>query len=110
MRSRKAIRLGQLILTPGDPRVLVGDHQVVLRAQELALLELLVQQEGRFVNATAVARHLTRGRRALSESSVSVHIHRLRMRLAPVGLAIRTLRGFGYTLEVIDESTVKRVT
>src|SRR5579863_2680918 len=36
------LAIGSVVLTPGDPRVALGDRHVSLRAQELALLELLI--------------------------------------------------------------------
>jgi DNA-binding response OmpR family regulator len=44
---------------------------------------------------------MARGRRKpLTATGVAVHIHRLRAKLKSAGLMIRTLRGFGYVIEV----------
>ena len=43
----------------------------------------------------------------LTVTGVAVYIHRLRMRLRYGGVAIRTLRGFGYLLEASDPRLLK---
>jgi two-component system OmpR family response regulator len=89
-----------LVLIPGDPRVMVGGRRAVLRPQELVLLELLARVPGRLLNTATLAEHLARhGHGKLNNTTVAVHVHRLRKRLEPVGLTIRTFRGAGYTLE-----------
>jgi two-component system, OmpR family, response regulator len=89
-----------LVLIPGDPRVMVGGRRAVLRPQELVLLEILARDPGRLLNTATLAKHLARqGHGKLNKITVAVHVHRLRKRLEPVGLTIRTFRGAGYTLE-----------
>jgi len=100
--NRTPVCVGDLIFTPGDPRVRVGNQSVVLRAQELALLELLTRHMGQLVSTATLAKHLGHGR-PLIDTTVAVYVHRLRSRLAPAGLTIRVLRGFGYTLEAANE-------
>ena len=100
--NRSPVCVGDLVFTPGDPRVRVANQSVVLRAQELALLELLTRHMGQLVSTATLAKHLGHGR-PLIDTTVAVYVHRLRARLAPAGLTIRVLRGFGYTLEAVSE-------
>ncbi|HEY4772195.1 MAG TPA: winged helix-turn-helix domain-containing protein [Steroidobacteraceae bacterium] len=100
--NRNPICVGELVFTPGDPRVRVGSESIVLRAQELALLELLTRHMGQLVSTATLAKHLGHGR-PLIDTTVAVYVHRLRARLAPAGLTIRVLRGFGYTLEGVND-------
>jgi two-component system OmpR family response regulator len=100
--NRTPVCVGDLVFTPGDPRVRIGTEPVVLRAQELALLELLTRHMGQLVSTATLAKHLGHGR-PLIDTTVAVYVHRLRARLAPAGLTIRVLRGFGYTLEATNE-------
>jgi two-component system OmpR family response regulator len=89
-----------LVLTPGDPRVMVGERRAILRQRELALLELLARDPGRLLNTATLAEHLARqGHGKLNKTTVAVHVHRLRKRLEPIGLTIRSFRGAGYALE-----------
>jgi two-component system OmpR family response regulator len=93
------IRVGPLVLVPGEPRVSLGGTSVDLPASEMALLETLATRLGRVVSKDAIADRLSRGGDPPSDTAVEICVHRLRRRLTPYGLKIRTLRGFGYLLE-----------
>ncbi len=95
----QAIRLGPLELTPGQPRVHLSGTAVDLTAREFALLELLALRAGRVVNKDHIATRLARSGEALSDTAIEVAIHRLRRRLEPFDLHVRTVRGFGYLLD-----------
>ena len=102
--DRKArIRIGALELSPGEPRVLLGGGAVDLPAGEFALLEVLALRAGRVVRREELADRLGRGADAPSDSAIDMCMHRLRRRLAPLGLKVRTLRGFGYLLETVPD-------
>jgi DNA-binding response OmpR family regulator len=96
------VRIGNLVFTPGGPRVEIAGRPVYLRRQELALLQLLATRKGSIVSAVTIAKRMSRGRKPLTVTGVAVYIHRLRARLKYGGVAIHTLRGFGYLLEVSD--------
>jgi DNA-binding response OmpR family regulator len=93
-----AIRIGDVLLRPGDPQILIRERPGFLLRQELALLELLAQHEGQVLSTLKLGQHLSRGCKPLSSQAVAVQIHRLRARLRPATVQIRTLRGFGYLL------------
>jgi two-component system OmpR family response regulator len=93
------IRVGALVLTPGEPRVMLGGVAVDLPASEFALLEVLARRAGRVVRREDLAARLGRGAQPPSDTAIEVCVHRLRRRLSPLGLKVRTLRGFGYLLE-----------
>jgi two-component system, OmpR family, response regulator len=93
------IRIGELVLIPGQPRVSLGETSVDLPAGEMALLETLALKMGRVVSKQAIADRLSRGGDPPSDTAIEICVHRLRRRLGPVGLKVRTLRGFGYMLE-----------
>jgi two-component system, OmpR family, response regulator len=93
------IRVGPLVLVPGQPRVTLGDTSVDLPASEMALLETLATRVGRVVSKQAIADRLSRGGNPPSDTAIEICVHRLRRRLGPFGLKVRTLRGFGYMLE-----------
>jgi DNA-binding response OmpR family regulator len=93
------IRIGELVLIPGQPRVSLGDTSVDLPAGEMALLETLALKIGRVVSKQAIADRLSRGGDPPSDTAIEICVHRLRRRLGPFGLKVRTLRGFGYMLE-----------
>jgi DNA-binding response OmpR family regulator len=93
------IRIGSLVFVPGQPRVTLGETSVDLPAGELALLETLATRIGRVVSKQTIADRLSRGGNPPSDTAIEVCVHRLRRRLGPFGLKVRTLRGFGYLLE-----------
>jgi two-component system OmpR family response regulator len=93
------IRVGPLVLVPGEPRVSLGGTSVDLPASEMALLETLATRLGRVVSKEAIADRLNRGGNPPSDTAIEICVHRLRRRIGPFGLKIRTLRGFGYLLE-----------
>ena len=98
------IRIGALVLTPGEPRVMLGGVAVDLPASEFALLEALAIRAGRVVRREDIADRLGRGAEPPSDTAIEVCVHRLRRRLGPLGLTVRTLRGFGYLLEIPGEA------
>lgn len=93
------IHVGPLTLIPGQPRVTLGDSTFDLSASETALLEALATRVGKVVSKQALADRLTRGGNPPSDTAIEICVHRLRRRLGPYGLKVRTLRGFGYMLE-----------
>jgi two-component system OmpR family response regulator len=99
----QAIHVGPLELTMGQPRILLSGVPVDLTAREFALLELLAVRAGRVVNKDLIANRLARAGEALSDTAIEVAIHRLRRRLEPYSLHVRTVRGFGYLLETQAE-------
>jgi two-component system OmpR family response regulator len=94
-----SITFGPLTLTPGNPRVDFKGTTVDLPSSEFILLEALAQNEGRPLSKEKIAARLARDGEFPTDTAIEVCVHRLRRRLAPFGLTIRTLRGFGYLLE-----------
>jgi two-component system, OmpR family, response regulator len=92
------IRIGPMTLSPGDPRVRIGGQPLDLPPREFALLQMLADRAGGPVSKHAIATGLSREGDPISDGAVEVCVHRLRRRLEPFGLKIRTLRGYGYVL------------
>jgi DNA-binding response OmpR family regulator len=99
--SAGSIRVGNLVLVPGDPRVLIGDQPVYLSGQELTLLQVLASNVGQVIPIADLTLQLSRNSKPVSDTAVSLTIYRLRSRLHLAGVRIRTLRGFGYVLEAV---------
>lgn len=97
------LRIGPMRLRLGEPRVELGDSTVDMPAGEFALLETLALRVGHVVSRERIAARLTRGDEPPSDTAIDVCVHRLRRRLEPHGLRVRTLRGFGYLLESSTE-------
>lgn len=82
----------------GDGVMRTGDGWVSLPPVEARLASALVERFGTVVSRDA----LTRSgwpENAPGRNALDVHVLRLRRRLAPLGLAIRTVRSRGYLLE-----------
>ena len=75
-----------------------------LPPRERALLELLVTRAGKVVTKEAIVQSLTSLDDMLSDNAIEQYISRLRRRIAPFGLGLRTVRGIGYLLEKAADS------
>ncbi len=93
------LAFGPLTLTPGNPRIHIKGTSLDLPSSEFMLLEALVLNEGRALSKEKIASQLSRDGEFPTGTAIEVCVHRLRRHLAPFGLQIRTLRGFGYFLE-----------
>ncbi len=90
---------GPLRLDMAGRRLYCGDRPLELSARELAVLELLLLREGRVVTKQQIVDHLYGWEDASSSNAVEVFIYRLRRKLEPSGVDIRTVRGMGYLVE-----------
>lgn len=68
--------------------------------RELAVLECLLDRRGRIVPKAQLTDHVYGVGADIDDSAVESHVSRLRKRLGPHGISIRTARGLGYMLEV----------
>jgi two-component system response regulator TctD len=79
-------------------------QRLSLPPREHAVLELLIAQPGSPVSKQRLSDRMCTLDEALSPEAIDIYIHRLRKRLEPSGLRIRTLRGLGYLLETHDDA------
>jgi two-component system OmpR family response regulator len=68
-------------------------------ARELSVLETLLLRAGKVVGKQAIIESLADFDDDLSANAVEQYVSRLRKRLAPYGLTVRTARGLGYYLD-----------
>jgi two-component system, OmpR family, response regulator len=80
-------------------RVKVNDMAVDLTVREWALLELFLARPGRVLSKEQIAQQLVNYDDSLSPNTVEVYVSRLRAKIEPGGVKIRTVRGFGYLWE-----------
>jgi two-component system response regulator TctD len=71
-----------------------------LSPREFEVLGLLVRRAPRMVPKRALIEALAERNLEVGDSAVEVYVSRLRRKLVGSGTAIRTLRGFGYVLDV----------
>jgi two-component system, OmpR family, response regulator len=83
-------------------RLFAGDEALEVSAREWAVLEFLLGRAGKVVSKEQILQGIAGWDDALSENAVEVYVSRLRAKLEPAGVRVRTVRGFGYLLEVDD--------
>lgn len=76
-----------------------GGVPIEIPARELGLLELLFMRAGKVVAKDAIMQSLTGFDDDLSSNAIEQYVSRLRKRLAPHGITVRTARGIGYYLD-----------
>ncbi|RZT10072.1 DNA-binding response regulator, OmpR family, contains REC and winged-helix (wHTH) domain [Duganella sp. CF402] len=94
-----ALALGQLSLDLAAKRARVGDKVIELSVREWAVLEYLLQHASRVVSKQQIIDAILPWGDDITPNAVEVYISRLRLKIADGGVAIRTIRGFGYMLE-----------
>jgi DNA-binding response OmpR family regulator len=62
-------------------------------------MELFATQPGVALSKDRIVQSLSSWDEKLSHNAIEVYISRLRTKLEPAGVRIRTVRGFGYLLE-----------
>lgn len=93
------VKLGPLSLDLTSHQFSVDGDPLDLPPRERTLLELLVIRAGKVVTKEAIVQTLTSLEDILSDNAIEQYISRLRRRLHPNGLSLRTVRGIGYLLE-----------
>jgi len=83
-----------------DGRVaLLHGKLVELSARELTILEALMQRSGQVAIKTRLAQRISNWEGEVGTNAIEVYVHRLRRKLEPGGIHIRTIHGLGYLLE-----------
>ena len=102
---------GQLRLTNGplefdltNRAVLLHGKPLEVSAREMAILEALMQRLGQVVIKTRLAQQISDWDSEIGSNAIEVYIHRLRKKLEPHGIIIRTIHGLGYLLEPRSEA------
>ena len=93
------LSLGNLVLDTGARRARIGERALELSAREWAVLEYLLLQAGRVVSKQQIIDTIAPWGEDLTLNAVEVYVSRLRLKLDGAGIALRTIRGFGYLLE-----------
>jgi two-component system OmpR family response regulator len=93
------LRHGALTLDTNGRCAEIEGRGIDLSAREFALLETLMLRMGRVVSKVALLEKLYGAEDQAGENAVEVFIHRLRRKLEPAGVPIRTIRGLGYMID-----------
>jgi two-component system, OmpR family, response regulator len=90
---------GPLVLDTVARRAFLKNEPLELAAREWAVLEVLLGRVEKIVSKEAIIQAVAGWGDELSPNAIEVYVSRLRAKLEPTGIKIRTVRGFGYMLE-----------
>ena len=90
---------GALALDTSGRRATLHGAPLELSAREFGVLEVLMLRSGRVVNKEQLAGQLYGWDEEVGANAIEVYVHRLRKKLEPASVVIRTIRGLGYLLE-----------
>lgn len=109
-RVRALIRRGQCGVNPVytcgtmtfdsvGRRAAINGETLDLTTRELSVLEALLSRAGWVVSKEQLLERLYSYAEEASSNAIEVYIHRLRKKIEPAGVNIRTIRGLGYIIE-----------
>jgi len=90
---------GRLSFDSVGRRALVDDRPLDLSAREISVLETLLTRAGRVVSKEQLAEQLHGWGEEVGANAIEVYVHRLRKKLEPADVVIRTIRGLGYLVD-----------
>lgn len=93
---------GGLTVDREAKRVTANGVAIDLTVREWALLELFLTRPGRVLSKDYIAQQLFNYDEHLALNTIEVYVSRLRAKIEPAGVRIRTVRGFGYLWEALD--------
>lgn len=92
--------LGPLVFDRVARQLLKDDRPLDIPRKEISTLERLLERRGRIVSKSQLITHVYGTGADAEESAIETYISRLRKRLEPFGIRIKTARGLGYMLEI----------
>lgn len=90
---------GRLVMDTLAHRVWLGGTPIGLTAREWGVLEYLLLRQEQVLSKDKIMQAVCNWDEEISPNAVEVYMSRLRAKLEPAGIRIRTIRGFGYLLE-----------
>lgn len=109
-RVRALIRRGQCGVNPVyscgaltfdsvGRRAMINGEPLELTTRELSVLEALMSRIGWVISKEQLLERLYSYSEEASSNAIEVYIHRLRKKIEPAGVTIRTIRGLGYVID-----------
>lgn len=102
--SSNTLTHGRLRFDTAARRLFYDDKPIDLPLRELGMIELLMLRQGRVVSKEHMVDHLFGWDDDVSSNAIEVYVHRVRKKLEPLGIDIRTVRGMGYLLDRVDDN------
>jgi len=97
----ESLQFGRIRWLGEEGRVYVDNAVLELMPREFEVLGLLIARAPRMLTKRALVDSLAQRNIEVGDSAAEVYVSRLRPKLAGCGATIRTLRGFGYVLELV---------
>ena len=98
-----AVSVGRLTVDVEAKRIRINGTPIDLTVREWALLELFMARPGRVLSKEQIAEQLADYDAQLTPNAIEVYVSRLRAKIETAGVRIRTVRGFGYLWETMDD-------
>ena len=90
---------GPLVLDQDSRRAWLAEKPLDVSAREWTLLEYLLSHVEKVVSKEQLRQAISSWDDDLSDNAIEVYVSRIRSKLEPGSIRIRTVRGFGYMLE-----------
>jgi two-component system OmpR family response regulator len=114
-RVRALIRRGQCGVNPVyhcgtlafdsvGRRATINGETLELTTRELSVLEALMSRIGWVISKDQLLERLYSYSEEASSNAIEVYIHRLRKKIEPAGVTIRTIRGLGYIIDKVADT------
>jgi DNA-binding response OmpR family regulator len=98
------LSLGPLEMDTAQRRVSLAGQLMELGPREWTVLEYLLLQAPKPAAKDKLLAALTGWDKEITPNAIEVYVSRLRSKLEPAGVALRSIRGFGYRLELVSPS------
>jgi DNA-binding response OmpR family regulator len=102
------LSLGPLEMDTALRRVSLAGQTMELGPREWTVLEYLLLQAPKPAAKDKLLAALTGWDKEITPNAIEVYVSRLRAKLEPAGVALRSIRGFGYRLELLPQSAHAR--
>lgn len=93
---------GMLTFDSVARRAAINGEPLELTMRELSVLEALMLRIGWVVSKDQLLERLYSYAEEASGNAIEVYIHRLRKKIEPAGVTIRTIRGLGYIIDKVS--------
>lgn len=103
MTRGELLRFGRIRWLGDEGRAYIDNELLELMPREFEVLGLLIGRAPRMLPKRMLIDALAERNVEVGDSAAEVYVSRLRRKLAGSGATIRTLRGFGYVLELVED-------
>jgi DNA-binding response OmpR family regulator len=99
------LSFGPLALDTANRQAHANGQQIELGPREWTVMEYLLINAPKPASKDKLLQALTGWDKEITPNAIEVYISRLRNKLEPHGIAVRSIRGFGYRLEVVGAAS-----